>query len=224
MLGLPDSGKTTILHQMTYGKVETTIPTIGMRLETVTVATHHKLVGVSSFTVGGRDILRPLLRFFYRNTTALIWVLDATPADDDQLEIVRDEFMRAVQEEEMKGHPVLVFLNKIDLPKAMSTDAAANKLGLHSMRDRKWFIQPCCALTKDGIFEGLNWLLKACADSQSKAIEVQANTLISMSKLSVAEKAAAVASKPNENYAASSADTESTADVESSAETEVSGC
>jgi len=209
---------------MTYGKVETTIPTIGLTLETVTVATHHKLLGLSSLSFGGRGKLRPLLCYFLRDTTALIWVHDATLADDDELEWARNEFIRVVQDEEMKGKPVLVFLNKVDLPKAMSIDAVANELGLHCMRDRKWFIQPCCALTKDGIFEGLNWLLKACADSQSKAIEVQANTLISMSKLSVAEKAAAVASKPNENYAASSADTESTADVESSAETEVSGC
>jgi len=33
-----------------------------------------------------------------------------------------------------------------------------DKLGLHAMRNRKWYIQAACAKTGDGLYEGLDWL------------------------------------------------------------------
>jgi ADP-ribosylation factor protein 1 len=33
-----------------------------------------------------------------------------------------------------------------------------DKLGLHSVRGRPWYIQACCATTGDGLYEGLDWL------------------------------------------------------------------
>lgn len=32
------------------------------------------------------------------------------------------------------------------------------KLGLTRIRDRNWYVQPACATTGDGLFEGLTWL------------------------------------------------------------------
>eukprot|EP00094_Tigriopus_californicus_P000794 TCALIF_00768-PA protein Name:"Similar to Arf6 ADP-ribosylation factor 6 (Rattus norvegicus)" AED:0.29 eAED:0.29 QI:623/0/0.5/1/0/0.5/2/0/106 len=32
------------------------------------------------------------------------------------------------------------------------------KLGLTRIRDRNWFVQPACATTGDGLYEGLTWL------------------------------------------------------------------
>lgn len=32
------------------------------------------------------------------------------------------------------------------------------KLGLTRIRDRNWYVQPSCATTGDGLFEGLTWL------------------------------------------------------------------
>jgi len=223
MLGLDAAGKTAILRQIAHAEVETAFPTVGFAMESVKVATRHKVVSLSSATVGGREKMRPLFRHFYHNSTALIWVLDATEADECRLQITHSEFLRAVLDDEMKGKPILIFLNKIDMPGAMSIAAAAAKFDLHSIRDREWFIQPCCALNQEGIFEGLGWLTSACKKLQSTASEVQANSVISKSKHGFAEKAMGITSKASENYAASAADTESTADAESTAETESSG-
>ena len=33
-----------------------------------------------------------------------------------------------------------------------------DKLGLHSLRSRKWYIQSTCATSGDGLYEGLDWL------------------------------------------------------------------
>jgi ADP-ribosylation factor protein 1 len=45
-----------------------------------------------------------------------------------------------------------------DLPNAMSVAEVTDKLGLHSLRNRKWYIQATCATSGEGLFEGLDWL------------------------------------------------------------------
>ena len=61
-------------------------------------------------------------------------------------------------EEELKDAVVLVFANKQDLPNAMSVAEVTDKLGLHQLRSKQWYIQATCATTGDGLFEGLDWL------------------------------------------------------------------
>ena len=47
-----------------------------------------------------------------------------------------------------------------DLPNAMEVSEMADKLGLGSMRNRKWYIKGCCATTGDGLYDGLDWMNK----------------------------------------------------------------
>eukprot|EP01050_Picozoa_sp_SAG11_P009938 SAG11_NODE_971_length_6351_cov_4.531190_8_plen_71_part_00 len=61
-------------------------------------------------------------------------------------------------EAELRDAAVLVFANKQDLPNAMSVQTVSEKLGLHSLHNRKWFIQSTCATSGEGLFEGLDWL------------------------------------------------------------------
>lgn len=39
-----------------------------------------------------------------------------------------------------------------------SVAEVTDKLGLHSIRNRKWYIQSTCATSGDGLYEGLDWL------------------------------------------------------------------
>ena len=41
-----------------------------------------------------------------------------------------------------------------DLPNAMTAAEVTEKLGLHNLRHRQWFIQSACATTGDGLYEG----------------------------------------------------------------------
>ena len=45
-----------------------------------------------------------------------------------------------------------------DLPNAMNAAEITDKLGLHSLRQRNWYIQSTCATSGDGLYEGLDWL------------------------------------------------------------------
>ena len=42
----------------------------------------------------------------------------------------------------------------------MNIGELTDKLGLKSINDREWFIQGTCAVTGDGIYDGLDWLSK----------------------------------------------------------------
>lgn len=40
----------------------------------------------------------------------------------------------------------------------MSPAEVTDKLQLHKMKDRIWYVVPSCATTGEGLFEGLAWL------------------------------------------------------------------
>jgi len=158
MVGLDAAGKTTILYKLKLGEVVTTIPTIGFNVETV----EYKNISFTVWDVGGQDKIRPLWRHYYQNTHGVIFVVDS--ADKDRLEkkgdgsSAADELQRLLGEDELKEAALLVFANKQDLPGAASVNEISDKLGLNNIRNRKWFIQACCATDGSGLFEGLDWL------------------------------------------------------------------
>ena len=66
-----------------------------------------------------------------------------------------------LNEDELRDALLLVFANKQDLPNAMNAAEITDKLGLHSLRQRSWYIQATCATSGDGLYEGLH-LLSLC--------------------------------------------------------------
>jgi len=152
MVGLDAAGKTTILYKMKLGEIVTTIPTIGFNVETVA----YKNIKFTVWDVGGQDKLRPLWRHYFQNTNGLIFVVDSN--DRERVGQARDELHKMLSEDELRDAVVLVFANKQDLPNAMSTAEVTDKLGLHALRSRNWFIQGTCATSGEGLYEGLDWL------------------------------------------------------------------
>jgi len=155
MVGLDAAGKTTILYKLKLGEIVTTIPTIGFNVETV----DYKNISFTVWDVGGQDKIRPLWRHYFQNTQGIIFVVDSN--DRDRVNEAREELQRMLNEEELKDAFLLVFANKQDLPKAMNAAELTDKLGLHSLRQRKWYIQSTCATSGDGLYEGLEWLSNA---------------------------------------------------------------
>jgi signal recognition particle receptor subunit beta len=78
--------------------------------------------------------------------------------DRERVSEAAEELQKMLREDELREAAVLVLANKQDLPNAMSVAEVTDKLGLHSMRNRKWYIQATCATSGDGLYEGLDWL------------------------------------------------------------------
>uniref|UniRef100_A0A0N4ZCC6 ADP-ribosylation factor 6 n=1 Tax=Parastrongyloides trichosuri TaxID=131310 RepID=A0A0N4ZCC6_PARTI len=152
MLGLDAAGKTTILYKLKLGQSVTTIPTVGFNVETVT----YRNIKFSVWDVGGQDKIRPLWRHYYAGSHGLVFVVDS--GDRDRIDEARQELHRIINDREMKETVILVFANKQDTVDAMKPNEIQDKLGLTRLRDRNWYVQPCCANAAEGLFEGLTWL------------------------------------------------------------------
>ncbi|XP_038976433.1 ADP-ribosylation factor 2-like [Phoenix dactylifera] len=100
--------------------------------------------------------IRPLWRHCFQNTQGLIFVVDSN--DRDRIVEARDELHRMLNEDELRDAVLLVFANKQDLPNAMNAAEITDKLGLHSLRQRHWYIQSTCATSGEGLYERLDWL------------------------------------------------------------------
>merc|ERR1712196_534042 len=100
--------------------------------------------------------IRPLWRHYYQNTQGVIFVVDSN--DRDRVGEARDELHRMLNEDELREAMLLVFANKQDLLNAMNAAEITDKLGLHSLRQRHWYIQAAIATSGEGLYEGLDWL------------------------------------------------------------------
>uniref|UniRef100_A0A8C6WNU8 Uncharacterized protein n=1 Tax=Neogobius melanostomus TaxID=47308 RepID=A0A8C6WNU8_9GOBI len=151
MVGLDAAGKTTILYQMKLNEVVTTIPTIGFNVETV----EYKNISFTVWDVGGQTIIRPLWRHYFTNTQGLIFVVDSN--DPERIKDAAEELHTMLQEHELSSVALLVFANKQDLPRAMTTADIIDALGLSAVSN-PWLVQASCAVSGAGLAEGLDWL------------------------------------------------------------------
>ncbi|XP_054575091.1 ADP-ribosylation factor 3 isoform X4 [Eptesicus fuscus] len=177
MVGLDAAGKTTILYKLKLGEIVTTIPTIGFNVETV----EYKNISFTVWDVGGQDKIRPLWRHYFQNTQGLIFVVDSN--DRERVNEAREELMRMLAEDELRDAVLLVFANKQDLPNAMNAAEITDKLGLHSLRHRNWYIQATCATSGDGLYEGLDWLANQLKNKKLNCERGSRDVLLSASSL-----------------------------------------
>lgn len=60
--------------------------------------------------------------------------------------------------EDLRKAAVLLFANKQDIKGSMSAAEISQHLNLTSIKDHPWHIQACCALTGEGLYQGLEWI------------------------------------------------------------------
>jgi signal recognition particle receptor subunit beta len=54
---------------------------------------------------------------------------------------------------------LLLFANKQDLAGALNASELRERMDLDRIcSNRSWYVQPCCALTGDGLLHGFEWL------------------------------------------------------------------
>uniref|UniRef100_T1GSB7 small monomeric GTPase n=1 Tax=Megaselia scalaris TaxID=36166 RepID=T1GSB7_MEGSC len=116
----------------------------------------YKNLSFNVWDIGGQDKIRPLWKYYYKNTEGLIFVVDCN--DQDRIQQARKELSLVLMEDDIKDVPLLVFANKQDLPNALSASNLAVELQLTDNKVTSWYIQSTCAVSGQGLFEGLDWL------------------------------------------------------------------
>ncbi|KAK5579050.1 hypothetical protein RB653_008728 [Dictyostelium firmibasis] len=166
MLGLDGSGKTTILYKLMLNEVVSTISTLGYNVETI----QHKHLNLTLWDLAGEERIRTLWKPFYNKCTAIIFVVDSS--DRLRIDEAASELSKLMKEEELKGCSLLIFATKQDCISPMEIPELTDQLGLHDIKDRRWYVQPTRTLEGIGIYEGLDWLsTKIIEDRKSKSFK-----------------------------------------------------
>nr|CDJ84598.1 ARF SAR superfamily domain containing protein [Haemonchus contortus] len=141
--------KNELLHSIFYNQI---CSITGFNLETV----EYRNVSFTVWDVGGQQRIRALWKYYFRDTQAIIFVVDS--ADVDRMEEARNEIHSLVADAELHDAVLLVFANKQDMPNAMSATEVSKALEMHSIMNREWYVQTSNAITGEGLVEGLEWL------------------------------------------------------------------
>mmetsp|Transcript_12634 Transcript_12634/g.44239 ORF Transcript_12634/g.44239 Transcript_12634/m.44239 type:complete len:187 (-) Transcript_12634:53-613(-) len=155
ILGLDNAGKTTILKKFNGEPIDTISPTLGFNIETL----EHRGYKLNVWDVGGQKTIRSYWRNYYEQTDGLIWVVDS--ADRRRLRDCKAELHELLKQEKLAGASLMIFANKQDLAGALTSAeiAEALELGSEAFSTRHWSLQPCSAVTGDGLMEGMDWMV-----------------------------------------------------------------
>lgn len=154
--GLSGAGKTGILRHLVSEDLTVISSVPGFIVE----SGEEGNVLFRSFTVSGANAeFANESRHFYGDLTAIIFAVDAS--DRDRVGGAADQLQAVLANSDIAVPvPVLVFVTKGDINGALSENEIVGKIGLHGVRGRAWYIQSCDARSGEGIYEGVEWLVK----------------------------------------------------------------
>tara|TARA_Y100000389_G_scaffold204488_2_gene257357 strand:+ start:8049 stop:8579 length:531 start_codon:yes stop_codon:yes gene_type:complete len=150
MIGLDNSGKTSLLYKMKLGEIHKTIPTIGFNVENI----KYKKLDLVVWDIGGQDRLRPLWRHYFDGMNGVIFMVDIN--DNNRESEVLHELRLLVGEKALNDVPILIFMNKVDLTNNINISQFNQRCS--SFIKSNYFIQPCSVIKDLGIKEGFEWL------------------------------------------------------------------
>lgn len=162
IVGLDAAGKTTILYRLKLDDDThiATIPTIGFNVENLKIGK----LDVTAWDIGGQDKIRHLWNHYFKHSDGIVLVIDSR--DHSRFPLVIEEIRKLFENEELNGLPILILANKQDLPDCPTPNELIHILNLQQIRDRKWKVQPCCAITNEGLDSGFKWLAQSIQERE----------------------------------------------------------
>ncbi|CAD8182086.1 unnamed protein product [Paramecium octaurelia] len=152
IIGLDAAGKSTILNQLGLGTVENFQIGIGYqqkKLET-------KSFNIFTWNIQGPNGVRLIWKHFYETSQALVLVVDLT--DKERMEEIKEWLEYCLIDNKKNQLPLLIYANKIDLAQISFNDLVS-ELKFEKFSNN-WHLQPCCAITREGIEDGFTWILQ----------------------------------------------------------------
>ena len=171
LLGLDAAGKSTLLQRLRHGDdaPATSMPTIGHDVERF----EHAEAVYTLYDVGGQRQLRGQWERYFaledlwgsaaERVSGIIFVVDA--ADASRFGEARQELHKLLSEPRLRGVPLLVLANKMDLPTAHPLPEVEAALGVAERDPRpdgaRCAVQGACSLCGDGVVAALEWIAAA---------------------------------------------------------------
>ena len=109
ILGLENSGKTTLLHQLASNSPQQTVPTVGLNVKTIKKGG----LKIKAWDLGGQVQYRQEWGRYTKGANAIIFMIDAHAVE--LLSLSKRELAILLEDSALKEIPILVIANKIDL-------------------------------------------------------------------------------------------------------------
>jgi len=163
MLGLYDSGKTTILNKINH-KESVRSEGVGFHVE---ILFYMRLIKIISWDIGcWASRVKKLYEYYYPNIDGIIFIIDSHDKDrfDDAIEC----FQEILEADELKNCPILIMANKQDMNETLSSDEISLFLKNEKYKDRKWSIIKTSGINGQGLEEGMQWMASAIREIKEK--------------------------------------------------------
>ena len=156
IVGLDNAGKTTTLYKLHLGEVVMAQPTIGSNVEEVKCGN----VSFEVWDLGGQTTLRQSWSSYYRDTAAVIMMVDST---DRARRVGEGGALQAPRQRGARSQGRVGLGEQARSPGR--DDRGGAQRGALAARDqgKEWHIQASCALTGEGLWEGLEWVAARCS-------------------------------------------------------------
>ncbi|KAF6014777.1 hypothetical protein HII12_001194 [Brettanomyces bruxellensis] len=158
MLGLDNSGKTTIVKSLLHKDIKAISPTMGFNIDTV----NYGGFNINIWDIGGQTSLRTFWYNYFEKTDFLVWVIDASSLH--RLSENFTEFEKVLQEDRIAGCELLILINKIDTyngDQEKLKKHVVETLQLDKIRNHKWQLLCCSAYSGENLQDALNWIVRS---------------------------------------------------------------
>lgn len=157
--GLDNAGKTTLMNYLIYGEFKSTMPTMGMNVNTIKLPKVHLTI----FDLGGQSGFRFLWSDINEKSDALVYIVDCT--DLERLEETKEAFHNIVNTQINDKLPALILLNKIDLPNKISLSEFIKYFELTKLTTKiQWQCYETSAKTGEGLVEAFSYFIDMLED------------------------------------------------------------
>eukprot|EP01002_Notosolenus_urceolatus_P014401 NODE_5853_length_671_cov_9.480707_g4951_i0.p1 GENE.NODE_5853_length_671_cov_9.480707_g4951_i0~~NODE_5853_length_671_cov_9.480707_g4951_i0.p1 ORF type:complete len:179 (+),score=36.13 NODE_5853_length_671_cov_9.480707_g4951_i0:87-623(+) len=153
LVGLDNSGKTTLLNVLAMGYPVETLPTVGLNVKML----RKDGVTMKVWDLGGQERFRCEWNRYAQGCNVIIFCVDA--ADIERLPDAKRELHALLDDQNLHALPLLVCLNKIDLDPHISKEDAIRDLNMDYITENKWLVLPISALKKMNIEAVVDWLI-----------------------------------------------------------------
>ena len=152
ILGLDNAGKTTLLGLLKSNSLSMHAPTTTPNYEEFT------LFGtvIKAFDLGGHKSARVLWTEYLCNVDGVIFIMDA--ADRSRFFEAKEELTKLLYDDSLRGVPILIMGNKVDLPRATTQPELLNLLGMSNYTNPLHKVFMCSITKKYHHLDGIEWL------------------------------------------------------------------
>eukprot|EP00759_Apiculatamorpha_spiralis_P039459 PhF_6_TR38292/c0_g1_i1/m.57130/K07955/ARL8; ADP-ribosylation factor-like protein 8 len=154
LVGLENSGKTTLLNVLSVGHAIETFPTVGLNVKMV----KKEGVCMKVWDLGGQERFRTEWGRYTQGCDCIIYCVDAH--DFQRIHLSKKELHKLLEDRTLHGLPLLVCLNKIDLEPHLTKEEAVRDLNLDYVTENPWMVVSISALRQINVAEVVDWLVK----------------------------------------------------------------